>query len=137
MRATRSGPRDTGMDIELQVEYWRCGSEEDFAAAHALLEKGHPRQALFLAHLAIEKLLKAHVCRATPEFPPRTHDLLRLADLAGLPLTPERRVFLARFQKYCLEGRYPDRQPPVPPAEAQTGLREAQEMLTWLTSLLS
>ena len=126
-----------GMDVEKQIDYWRKGAEEDIAAAGALLEKQHPRHALFFGHLAIEKMLKAHVARTLKDIPPRTHDLLRLADTAGISLSGEQRAFLARFQQYCLEGRYPDYQPVAPSREeAESGLRKAQEVLSWLTSLL-
>jgi HEPN domain-containing protein len=47
---------------------------------------------LFFAHLALEKLLKAHVCRATRDLAPRVHALLRLAERAGLMLPEDWRV---------------------------------------------
>ncbi len=124
------------MNIAAQIAYWRAGSDEDIAAAASLLEKGHARHALFFAHLALEKLLKAHVCRVTQDVAPRVHDLFRLAELAGLPLSPEQATLLARFQKYCLEGRYPDLGPPATMEEAQRGVGEAQEVRQWLKSLL-
>jgi HEPN domain-containing protein len=124
------------VDVQKQIDYWRNGAAEDIVAARALLETEHPRHALFFAHLGIEKMLKAHIVKATRGLPPRTHDLLRLADLAGILLSPERREFLGRFQQYCLEGRYPDQQPPLPREEAAPNLREAQEVFSWLISLL-
>ncbi len=125
------------MDLAAQAAFWRASSAEDLAAARALLDRGHVRHALFFAHLALEKLLKALVTRTTSETPPRIHDLLRLAETAGLALTDEQREFLAVFQKYCLEGRYPDAQPATPTvSEAEQGLIQAQEMLAWLTTQL-
>lgn len=124
------------MDVEKQAAYWSTGSAEDFAAAMSLLQSQHPRHALFFAHLAVEKALKAHVTRATTDVPPRIHDLLRLADLAGLPPAADRREFLARFQQYCLAGRYPDFGPPEPTtAEATEALTQVREVLAWLQSL--
>lgn len=51
------------MDVDKQIEYWRAGSDKDFAAAQSLLEKGHLRQSLFFCHLAREILqwLKAQL----------------------------------------------------------------------------
>lgn len=119
------------MDVERQVEYWRTGSVEDLSAAEALAAQ-HPRHALFLAHLALEKVLKAHVTRATGDVPPRIHDLLRLVELAGLTVAAEQRVFLARFQQYCLAGRYPDMQRGHPePAAVAAELAQAREMHSW------
>jgi AbiV family abortive infection protein len=57
------------MDVGKQIEYWRSGAEEDLAAARSLLEKKHFRHALFFAHLAIEKVLKAHVTHETKTIP--------------------------------------------------------------------
>jgi len=125
------------IDMEQQIAYWRQGSDEDAEVARNLLQQGRIRHAMFFAHLALEKMLKAHVAKATHDMPPRIHDLVRLADLAGVAVSLERREFLARMQQYCLAGRYPDYQAPVPSqVPAQNELRETQEMLLWLTSQL-
>ncbi len=42
------------VNVAKHIEYWKGGAEEDIAAAGSLLEKGHPRHALFFAHLAVE-----------------------------------------------------------------------------------
>ena len=96
------------VDVSKQIDYWKTSSDEDFAAAESLLEKGHFRHSLFFAHLAIEKMLKAHVTRQTKDVPPRIHNLIRLAEMAGLHLEPEQAGFLRSFDMYQLEGRYPD-----------------------------
>jgi HEPN domain-containing protein len=126
------------MDVRRQIEYWLNGSQEDIEAATVLMEKGKTRQGLFFAHLAVEKALKAHVTKATSDVPPRTHDLLRLSDLAGVALTQQQRTFLARLQRYCLEGRYPDLQPAAPGGEqSRADLDEARETRSWLASQLT
>jgi HEPN domain-containing protein len=125
------------MDVEKQVEYWRDGAEEDMAAARSLVDTGHRRQALFFAHLALEKMLKAHITKVTEDIPPRTHDLLRLAELAAIPVGDQQKQFLARFQEHCLGGRYPDLGPlPPPRKELEQELQKAQETLSWLKDLL-
>ena len=126
------------VDIQKHIDYWRSGAEEDMAAAGSLLEKGHPRHALFFAHLAVEKMVKALVVKATDGVPPKIHDLLRLAELAGLAPSDERREFLAYLQRYCLEGRYPDRRPAAPSGrDAEAVLHRAEEVLEWLSRLLN
>jgi HEPN domain-containing protein len=126
------------IDISKQIDYWRAGAVEDWQAAVDLVNAGHTRHGLFFVHLALEKLLKAHVCRATRDLAPRLHTLLRLAERAGLPLSEEQRVFLARFDRYQLEGRYPDRLPSrVDVQTARTELRQAQEVFEWLSRQLS
>ncbi len=96
------------VDIEKQLYYWRSAADEDIAAAESLAEKGHPRHALFFAHLSIEKMLKALVVKVTGDLAPRTHDLLRLAERARVSVSAEQREFLAHLQRYCVEGRYPE-----------------------------
>ena len=125
------------MDVEKQVDSWRSGSEEDIAAAETLMEKGHLRHALFFAHLAVEKALKAHVVRKTRDVPPRIHNLTRLAELAGLTLDIERADFLRRFNLYQLEGRYPETSEALLDTEAvNERLVSAKEALEWLTAKL-
>jgi HEPN domain-containing protein len=122
------------MDVEKQVAYWKSGAEEDFAAARSLLDAGHWRHALFLAHLAIEKALKALVTRRTRDVPPRTHNLTLLAELAGLTLNEEREAFLRAFNAYAFAARYPGTEAlPLDEQTARDRFAKAEEMLTWLT----
>jgi len=96
------------VDVPKQIQYWRTSSDEDFDAAQSLLEKGHFRHSLFFAHLAIEKMLKAHVTRQTKDIPPGKHNLIRPAEIAELSLEPEQASFLSRFDMFQLEERYPE-----------------------------
>ena len=75
------------VDIGKQIHHWRSGAAEDWAVAEELIGLDKIRHGLFLAHLALEKALKAHVCRATGELAPRSHNLVRLAEMAGLKLS--------------------------------------------------
>lgn len=121
------------MDVKQQIQYWIVSGEEDFAAAQSLLDKGHLRHSLFFAHLAIEKMLKAHVVKTTQEVPPKIHDLMRLAQIAGLDLTETQQNLLLEFRVYQLEGRYPDsQQMPLDVSFVKSELTRTQEILTWL-----
>jgi HEPN domain-containing protein len=125
------------MDVQKQVEFWKVSAEEDFAAAESLLEKEHFRHCLFFAHLAIEKMLKAHVTRQTNDIPPRIHNLIRLAEIAELPLNTEQENFLSRFDVYQIEGRYPDSiQIRLDLKSARQKLDSAEEILEWLKAQL-
>lgn len=125
------------MDVQKQIEFWKASAEEDFAAAESLLEKGHFRHCLFFAHLAVEKMLKAHVTRQTSDIPPRIHNLVRLAESAELRLSPEQARFLRGFDVYQLEGRYPDSAQILLDLEtARAKLTLAEEMLKWLKAQL-
>jgi HEPN domain-containing protein len=124
-------------DVEKQIDYWRQSSEDDLEAAEALCNHRKFRQALFFLHLSVEKILKAHVAARTRDVPPGTHDLLRLAKPADLTVADMQSATLGRLQSYCLEGRYPDMQPP-PPTEAETKkeLDEARNICSWLANQL-
>ncbi len=125
------------VDIAKQVTYWREGAEEALAAARELLEKGRTRFSLFLAHLALEKLLKALVCRETKKLAPRIHNLLQLAGQAQLPLTQEQAKSFAEMNEFCQEGRYPDPglAPPTASATARH-LKRTEELYQWLLQRL-
>ncbi len=121
------------MDVKKQIAYWHDGAAEDIEAAQVLIEKRKLRHGLFFAHLALEKMLKAHVVHATQDIPPRIHNLVRLAQLSGLALTTEQKDFLRQFNIYNLEGRYPDEFPvPIGEGIAQQAIASAREMLKWL-----
>jgi HEPN domain-containing protein len=109
------------LDIAAQIAYWKAGAEEDWQVAEDLMRLGRARHGLFLAHLALEKILKAHVCRVTRDVPPRLHLLLRLAERTGLVFSEAQREFLARFDRHQLAGRYPDSAPLPLDAETVSG----------------
>ena len=77
------------VDIIQQVAQWRDGAREECDVATELLERGRVRQALFFTHLALEKVLKAHVCRHTGDLAPRTHNLVWLAEVADLRVSSD------------------------------------------------
>ena len=121
------------MNARKQIDYWRTSADEDFAAAQSLLEKGHLRHCLFFAHLAIEKMLKAHVTRRTSDIPPRIHNLVRLAEIAELKLDSDKAESLREFGVYQLEGRYPDSEQITLDLQiAKREISKAKEVLEWL-----
>jgi HEPN domain-containing protein len=125
--------RQTMIDVAKQIEYWRRSAAEDWDMSVDLLARQKLRYGLFFAHLAIEKALKALVCRAKNDLAPRTHALLRLAELSGFDLREDQRVFLSEFDRYQIEGRYPDdlmAQPSVEEARRQS--EKAREIYEWL-----
>ncbi len=125
------------MDVQKQMDYWCSSCDEDIAAARSLFENNHLRHALFFSHPALEKILKAHVSLHTGNVPPRSHNLVRLAELAGLSLSPEHETFLREFDVYQLEGRYPDAaQIPLDSETARQEVDSAEEMIEWMKSLL-
>ena len=124
-------------DLNRQAAYWLKSSEEDWEVAQELVTNGRTRHGLFFAHLAIEKVFKALICQQTEAIPPKTHNLLLLASKTDLALSDEQKLFLARFDQYQIEGRYPEMLPKAPAREkAAQELAIAQEMVTWLRQKL-
>lgn len=74
-----------------------------------MFASGHYDWCLFVGHLALEKILKAlWVKNNSGEMPPRTHNLVRLAELAGYALSQRDAEFLAFVNQFNVETRYPD-----------------------------
>ncbi len=63
--------------------------------------------ALFMGHLAIEKLLKAIVVKATQEHAPFTHSLTLLANKLNMEIPEETLKKLAKSMEFHFEARYP------------------------------
>lgn len=81
-------------------------------------------------------MLKALVVQRTEKFPPRIHDLGRLAELASLDLRSEQRKFLGNLSFYYIETRYPEE---VSKLASEIGddvasavLDETKEFVSWL-----
>ncbi len=125
------------INIERQIAYWRGGAVEDWEVAQELIDSGRIRHGLFFAHLTLEKMLKAHVCRHTQDLAPRIHNLVRLAELAALPLSEAHIDILAEMNAFNIEGRYPDTlMPLLSQGEARGYLRRAEEVYQWLMNQL-
>src|SRR5690606_36985022 len=115
---------------------WLNGAEESWQDAEALLGKRRWALGAFAVHLAVEKVLKAHVTRATGDIPPKTHNLRYLAELAKIQLTPDQVKLLVHLNEYQVDARYRDIDSPVPePAIVQADMRSAKELSAWLKQL--
>jgi HEPN domain-containing protein len=102
-----------------------------------LIERGNFRQGLFLVHLALVKLIKAHVCKFTEDYPPKIHDLLRLSQKTVLDLSENQLRLFALVNTYCLEGRYPASWgKPLIRDEAESVQSKVPEIRVWLKQQL-
>ena len=125
------------INIQKQIEYWRSGAQEDWQVGIELVGRNRIRHGLFFIHLALEKILKANVCRKTDDIAPPIHNLIRLAEKAGLQLTEEQENLLAEANEFNIEGRYPELLLPLlTMEEANNFMVRAEEVFKWLTKLL-
>ena len=95
------------VDIQKQIDYWRLGALEDIAVAGELIGNKRFRHGLFFAHLALEKVLKAHICKKTKQLAPRIHNLIRLSEIIEIDISEDYLNHLADMNEFNLEGRYP------------------------------
>lgn len=90
------------------VEYWIQSSLHDIDVAESLFQAGKYDWCLFISHLVLEKTLKGLYSKKTNELPPRSHDLVRLADLADINFDEETLEFLDGVNSFNISARYPD-----------------------------
>ncbi|MBU2446844.1 MAG: HEPN domain-containing protein [Bacteroidetes bacterium] len=96
------------MTIDEQIEYWITTAENDLPVAENLFNNGHYLWCLYLGHLILEKIIKAHYVKDNRQTPPKTHDLLKLSEKTKIALTENHKLFLDEMNDYQLETRYPD-----------------------------
>lgn len=94
--------------IERDFKQWIDLSDYDFETAKAMLKSKRYLYVLFCCQQALEKRLKGMVVHATGQFPPKTHDLLRLASLSRISLDEAKETFLRRITNYYIGTRYPE-----------------------------
>ncbi|MDA8124038.1 MAG: HEPN domain-containing protein [Deltaproteobacteria bacterium] len=121
------------VDIAKQIAFWRDSAKEDWDVARQLLDNGRTRHGLFFAHLALEKMLKAIVCKQSQDLAPRLHNLSRLADLASLTPNQGKMEVLAEMNAFHIEGRYPESLAKAPTKEeALNYMARAEGVYQWL-----
>jgi len=111
----------------------------DLATAEAMLASGRYLYVLFCCQQAIEKRLKALLTDRTGEFPPRTHDLVKLAQAAKISLPEDQDLFLRELTKYYVGTRYPEEVSLLATEAtreiASRYLSQTKEFLEWLATL--
>ncbi len=90
------------------VRKWAERAQYDLDTADAMFKAGRHVYVLFCCQQAVEKALKAVIVRKTGEMPPRIHNLLRLAETAGMESTQEQVHFLTKLSGYYIQSRYPE-----------------------------
>ena len=100
--------KDKPIDIEKLISYWNQSSDDDFDTMITLFNANKFSWTLFVGHLMIEKLLKAYFVKVKHDYPPYIHNLLRLAELSGLELNEEKKLFFATVTAFNINARYDD-----------------------------
>jgi len=96
------------MNKEENISYWIESSDNNAFTMHNLFNSKDYDWSLFIGHLVIEKLLKAYYVKHRDGNYPQIHDLLRLADRAGLILSNEQKDILDEVTGFNISVRYED-----------------------------
>ena len=91
-----------------QIVYWVTSAEHDLDVAETLFQSKKYDWCLFLGHLVLEKILKALYVQNIGKTAPRIHDLVRIANMAGIEFKEEILEFLDAVNTFNISTRYPD-----------------------------
>ena len=119
---------------------WLEQARYDLDTARAMLTSGRYLYVLFCCQQAVEKALKALYIHRRGDFPPRLHNLPRLAEAAGLGIEGERLDFMAELSVYYIQSRYPEEVDELAkaatPEKAKSVLVASEEVVEWLVSMM-
>jgi HEPN domain-containing protein len=124
------------------INYWRETSDLDYKTMMNLFDSKDYHWCLFMGHLVIEKLLKAIFVKnnGVNAILPKIHDLLVIADKAGLETTECQKDLLDIITTFNISARYPDYKQEFyrKCSEEFTRIRmtEIKEVRQWLISIL-
>lgn len=123
------------------IKYWIISSEHDLTVADSLFHSKHFDYCLFIGHLALEKLLKAFWVKNNDENnPPRTHNLVFLAQNSNISLDDDQLKFLQYVNGFNIGTRYPDYKFKIyemcTEEFASNNLEKIKELHQWLTKKL-
>jgi len=96
------------MKIEDHIQYWLESAAHDWDTAENLFSSGKYDWCLFIGHLVLEKILKAIFVQDNKnQLPPKTHNLIKLAENTHLSLTEDQKLLLDQINDFNLDVRYP------------------------------
>jgi HEPN domain-containing protein len=118
------------------LDNWLKSSDYDIKTAQALLKSKRYVYVIFMCHLSVEKALKALVVNRLRKAPPKTHDLLYLANLAGVEIPKDHESIMAHLNEASVPTRYPEDMTRLVKSynkrAAERYLRETKDLLKWL-----
>jgi len=115
---------------------WIALTDYDIDTARHMLTTGRYLYVIFLCHLSLEKILKAHVAEVTQTLPIKTHDLIYLVKKSELELPETYLDFIGKINTASIPTRYPDdlqrslKEYPEP--VARDYLEQTEKILQWL-----
>ncbi len=128
--------RDTDTDMLKATENWLAQVDYDLATAEHMLHAGRYIYVISMSHMALEKTLKALVTEETQRLPPRTHNLIDLAQRGRPNLSQAQRDFIGQLNNASIGVRYPDDLAQMvtqyPATVARAYVEQTREIIAWL-----
>ncbi len=115
---------------EGHIEFWKKEALRNWETALYLMAGKQHVMALFMFHLVIEKLLKAHWVKDNIDnVAPRIHDLQYLHNQTDFDLQSEDYDFLAIINQWNIDTRYPDYKEKIYSIATDTYLKQQSEKI--------
>jgi HEPN domain-containing protein len=95
-------------DIQKAMNYWKEGAQYDMDTAFDIFKTGRYPYVLFMAHMALEKMIKALYVKRTGRHAPRTHSLTLLTRKLRAEIPGDILEELASYAGFHVQTRYPD-----------------------------
>ncbi|PKN29305.1 MAG: hypothetical protein CVU64_08840 [Deltaproteobacteria bacterium HGW-Deltaproteobacteria-21] len=129
-------PHQGRQHVRPDTRNWIAMAEYDLETARHMLAAGRYPYVVFMCHLSLEKMLKAHVTEATQSVPAKSHDLIYLLKKSGLALSSDHIDFIGKINNASIPTRYPDDLQRMigqyPEQIARDYLTQTEEVLEWL-----
>lgn len=91
-----------------EAQLWVTQAEDDYQTAKAMLKSHRWGYTCFCSQQTLEKILKAATIELAGKRPPKTHDLVKLAQDSTLEISQTKFETLAEISKHYFRVRYPD-----------------------------
>ena len=129
------------LDKDKLIKYWIDSSDDDFETMIAMFKSKRLVWSLFIGHLMIEKLLKAYYVKVKSDYPPLIHNLLRLAEIANLKLSDNKKEQLVTITAFNINARYDDYKmsfkKQCTPEFTSEWIKKLKELRAWIKTLIS
>ena len=120
-----------------RVRHWIEQAREDIVTARAMFRSKRWKYTIFLCQQSVEKYLKAIFLKKKGEFPPRIHNLFRLAEIIDNELFSDSYLeFFSELSLYYIQSRYPediDKMKEINKKDrAKEILKKTEEVVKWI-----
>jgi HEPN domain-containing protein len=128
--------------MDKKITYWIDLAEYDIITATAMMKTKRYLYVGFMAHQAIEKILKAYFVKNTDEVAPFSHSLSYIAKKAGLyqDFSEKQKNFIDLLEPLNIEARYPSHKEKLLASLTEKRcneiLKKSKELHSWIKQKL-